>query len=231
MADDKSGEQLPLAFGHVTESGRDALLISDPMSAAVTIVEQWPRWPSPVVILVGPKSSGKTHLATIWQLRTGAAALSADIGSDAGRMAASGPVLFEDADRSSFDETAFFHLINTVRQHESHLLITARSWPVSWEIELEDLKSRLKAATIVEIGEPDDQLLAKVLFKLFADRQLHVDDRVIDYIITRMERSLNAALTIVERLDHMALARGKKISRSLAGEVLSDFANVPGRDG
>ena len=64
---------------------------------------------------------------------------------------------------------------------------------------------------MVEIGEPDDELLAQVLVKLLADRQLAVDDRLIGYIVARMERSLEAAQTIVERLDHLALARGTRI--------------------
>lgn len=221
----KDGEQLPLAFGHEAQSGRDDLLISDPMSAAVTIVDQWPRWPSPVVIIVGPPGSGKSHLARIWAEKSGAITIRPRAGEGAAEKASRAPVLFEDADRMDFDETELFHVINAVRQHGTCLLMTARAWPLSWSVRLEDLKSRLKAATIVEIGEPDDALLGQVLFKLFADRQLLVDDKLVDYVVARMERSLNAAMTIVERLDQLALARGKKINRSLAAEVLNDFAN------
>lgn len=225
----RNGEQLPLAFGHEAQSGREDLLISDPMSAAVTIVDQWPRWPSPVVVIVGPAGSGKSHLARIWAEKSGAVRIVPQAGGDGVEMASLGPVLFEDADRTAFDETTLFHVINAVRQNDTHLLMTARSWPLSWPIGLEDLKSRLKAATIVEIGEPDDALLGQVLLKLFADRQILVDDKLVDYIVARMERSLNAAMTIVERLDRLALARGKKIGRSLAAEVLNDFANsTPG---
>lgn len=218
-------QQLPLVFGHDPAVSRDDLLISDPLSAAVSIVDSWPDWPSPVVILMGPVGSGKSHLATIWQQKSNAMAIHPIAGSNSSALAASGPVLFEDVDRQGFDDTSLFHVINSVRENGHSLLMTTRLWPMSWPVTLPDLKSRLKAATMVEIGEPDDELLAQVLVKLFADRQLHVEDRIISYIVARMERSLDAAQTIVEELDHLALAKGAKISRSLASDVLKSHQN------
>jgi chromosomal replication initiation ATPase DnaA len=132
-------------------------------------------------------------------------------------------VLVEDADRDGFDETELFHLINAVRSAGTNLLITARSWPMAWGVTLPDLASRLKAATTVEIGPPDDLLLSQILLKLFADRQLLLDDKIIAYIVPRMERSLAAAQAIVERLDRLALARGTRINRALAAEVLGSL--------
>lgn len=223
-------EQLPLAFDHDAATGRDDLLISDPLSAAVGIVDAWPNWPSPVVILAGPVGSGKSHLASIWRERSGARSILPDAGSDAARIAAAGPVVFEDVDRAGFDDTVLFHVINSVREHGTSLLMTSRLWPMSWPVELPDLRSRLKAATVVEIGEPDEELLAQVIVKLFADRQLYIDDKLVAYIVARMERSLNAAQTIVERLDRLALARGTRITRTLAAEVLNQLGSAEADD-
>lgn len=228
MKSPKATEQLPLTFQHVPASGREDLLISDPLSAAVTVVDAWPNWPSPVVILAGPVGSGKSHLATIWRERAGAVEIHPVEGAGAEEAAASGPVLFEDVDRRGFDDRSLFHVINNVRQHGHTLLMTTRLWPMSWPVELPDLRSRLKAATVVEIGEPDDELLSQVIVKLFADRQLFVDDRLVSYMVTRMERSLDAAQTLVERLDRLALARGSRITRALAQEVLGDMAEGDG---
>lgn len=223
-------EQLPLVFGHDPATGREDLLVSDRLSAAIAIVDHWPDWPSPVVIIAGPVGSGKSHLASIWQERAGAEAIHPIAGSDASDIAASRPVLFEDADRQGFDDTALFHVINSVRQNGTALLMTSRLWPMSWPVALPDLRSRLKAATVVEIGEPDDELLTQVFFKLFADRQLLVDERLVAYIVNRMERSLEAAQTVVERLDRLALARGTRLTRALAAEVLDELANAPHSD-
>ncbi|AIC26687.1 chromosomal replication initiator/regulator protein [Rhizobium etli bv. mimosae str. IE4771] len=221
----KAAEQLSLLFSHDAASGRDDLLISERLAAAVSIVDAWPEWPSPVVVLAGPVGSGKSHLARIWSELSGAVSIHPELGSDAAVAAAAGPVLFEDADRQGFDDNALFHVINSVRENGTSLLITSRLWPMSWPVQLPDLRSRLKAATVVEIGEPDEALLSQVIVKLFADRQLYIDDKLVLYIVNRMERSLNAAQTIVDRLDRLALSRGTKITRSLAAEVLNELGN------
>jgi chromosomal replication initiation ATPase DnaA len=226
----RKSEQLPLHFTHDAARGRDDLLVSERLAAAVAIVDDWPAWPAPVVILAGPVGSGKSHLAHIWRERAGATEIHPLAGSNASKIAAAGPVLFEDAERQGFDETELFHVINAVRQHGHTLLMTSRLWPMSWPVALPDLKSRLKAATVVEIGEPDEELLAQVIVKLFADRQLYIDDKIVGYIVTRMERSLGAAQTIVDRLDRLALARGTRITRPLAAEVLTDVGNAVGSE-
>ena len=224
MAKPPVTRQLPLSFEHDPASGRDDLIVSDRLSAAVAIVDRWPDWPSPVVVLAGPAGSGKSHLATIWAEHVGAVRVRLD-GSDAAALDAASrvPVLIEDIDHFAIDETALFHLINTVREHGTALLITSRIWPAAWRVSLPDLVSRLKAATIVEIAEPDEELLAQVMLKLFSDRQVVVDDRVISWLVARMERSLATARLVVARLDQLALARGSKISRALAAEVLAEL--------
>ncbi len=224
----KSSEQLPLAFTHAAATGRDDLLVSAPLEAAATIVDRWPDWPSPVVVLVGPPGSGKSHLAAIWQETSGAVTIEAHTDDGASLTAASAPVLLEDADAHAFDERELFHVINSVRQHGTALLLTARTPPSAWGVALPDLASRLKAATIVEIGAPDEALLSQVIVKLFADRQLAVDDRIVAYLVARMERSLDTARRVVDGMDRLALSRGVRLTRSLAREVLDA---VQGSDG
>jgi chromosomal replication initiation ATPase DnaA len=220
--------QLPLDFDHPPSTSREDLIVSDPLSAAIRLVDLWPQWPSPIVILAGPTGAGKTHLANIWKEHSGATEVSAKAPGEAVLAhAEAGPVLVEDIDRRGFDETLLFHLINTVRQHDTTMMITTRIWPAAWPVHLPDLQSRLRAATIVEIGEPDDGLLEQVIEKLFADRQVVVDPKVVTYLVQRMERSLDAAQTIVGRMDQLALARRGKINRALAAEVLAELESEP----
>ena len=131
MKPPKAALQLPLAFQHVPASGREDLLIADPLSAAVTLVDSWPDWPSPVVILAGPIGSGKSHLAAIWRARSGAAEIHPVENGGAEEVAAAGPVLFEDVDRRGFSDRSLFHVINNVRQNGHTLLMTSRRGAVS----------------------------------------------------------------------------------------------------
>jgi chromosomal replication initiation ATPase DnaA len=119
------------------------------------------------------------------------------------------------------DEPALFHLLNLAQERGLSLLMTSRLPQAGMRIALPDLASRLRATPMVAVGAPDDDLLRRVLVKLFADRQLVVDLAVLDYIVKRMERSLSAAGRIVDLLDHTALAEGRRITRALAAEALA----------
>ena len=162
MPDHDKPRQLPLEFGHSAGFSRDDLIVSPANAQAVDLIDRWPDWPSPVVVLAGPAGSGKSHLAEIWRGLSGAVALAPERIDAPG--VATEPYVIDDADRGALDEQGLFHLINAVRAGGTHLLLTARRFPAAWGIALPDLASRLKAATIVEIFEPDDLLLAGVLF-------------------------------------------------------------------
>jgi len=174
------------------------------------------------LVLVGPADSGKTHLANIWSERADAISLSPDFAlSD---IPQENSVLVENIDQTEFDETALFHLANHIRQTGQFLLLTARTMPSTWGIELPDLVSRLRAAATVEIDVPDDDLLRGVLMKLIADRQLQVASPAIEYMLTHMERSLGAANLLVEKLDKASLAEHRKVSRQLAADIITSMS-------
>ncbi len=213
--------QLPLDLAHAAGQSRDDLVAGPSNARAIALVDSWPAWPSNVVVLLGPSGSGKSHLAAIWSGESGAASLdAASLGADAIEAASRGPVLIDDVDRRPIDETGLFHLINAVRASGHHLLMTSRRFPLAWGVRLPDLESRLKAASTVEIDEPDDALLAAVMIKLFADRQVEVEPHVVQYVVRRIERSLSTAIETVERLDRAALEQKTRISRALAAAVI-----------
>jgi len=213
--------QLPLDLGHGTAYSRDDLVVSRANTEAVALVDRWPDWPAPVVVLAGPSGAGKTHLAAIWREAADALAIPASAIGTAAADTGGHPVLVDDVDSAPIDEQGLFHLINAVRGAGSHLLLTARSFPSAWRITLPDLASRLKAAATVEIHEPDDLLLAGVLTKLFSDRQVDVEPHVVQYLVRRIERSLATAMRVVERLDRAALEQKTRITRALAAEAVS----------
>jgi chromosomal replication initiation ATPase DnaA len=214
--------QLPLDLSHQVGRSRDDLVVSAANADAAALIDRWPDWPSPVVVLAGPPGAGKTHLAEIWRAQAGADSVPAGrLGADAVAAASLRPVLVEDADAGRLDENGLFHLINAVRAAGTGLLLTARRFPAAWGVRLPDLASRLKAAATVEIHEPDDLLLAGVITKLFADRQVEVEPHVVQFLVRRIERSLATAIRVVDRLDRAALEQKSRITRTLAAQTLS----------
>ena len=214
--------QLALALPHAESFAREDFLAGGSNRAALGLIERWPDWPDRALALVGPEGAGKSHLAAIWAEIAGARRVSARALGETGLMGAlaTGALVVEDAS-ARLDERALFHLLNLVRQEEAFVLITAQVAPASWRVELPDLSSRLRAVPVVELSAPDDALLRAVLVKLFTDRQLAVDESLIGYLATRIERSFAGARAAVEELDREALRQQRPVTRAPAAELLS----------
>lgn len=217
--------QIPLRLPVNSALGREDLIESPANATALAMVDAWPEWPGRLTILAGPAGSGKSHIASVWAGMAEAQSCPANaLDHHAARLvkiASSGTnVVLEDAGRGGYEEAALFHLINAVREGGGYCMITSRSWPRRWDVKLPDLLSRLKAAQLVELKQPDDALLRQVMLKLFADRQLLVEPRVVEYCVKRMERSLEAAARLVAAIDADALAAHAKVSRSVAARAL-----------
>jgi chromosomal replication initiation ATPase DnaA len=208
--------QLPLSLPHRAAMTRADFLVGDSNRAAIALIDRWPDWPERAVLLTGPVGSGKTHLVEMWRHASGAALGSAAALGDIEALVGAGAVAVEDLHLGPLDEAGLFHLINRAAERRVPLLLTSRVPAPALRIRLPDLASRLRAAWPVELGAPDDALLRLVLVKLFADRQLAVDPGIIDTIAMRMERSLEAAGSIVAELDRETLAERRALTRQLA---------------
>jgi chromosomal replication initiation ATPase DnaA len=205
--------------------GREDFLVSPSNERAYALIERWPDWPDPILHLIGPKGSGKSHLASIWASAAHAWTIDAFevSGERVPHLASNGALVIEDADRGERDEAALFHLLNLCRERGAYLVFTSAAPVEGWGIRTPDLLSRLRMAPAISLDPPDDALLKAVLVKLFVDRQLVVDTTVVDFLALRLERSLAKAAETVAALDREALSRGRRITRVMAAEILGQF--------
>jgi chromosomal replication initiation ATPase DnaA len=218
--------QLAFALPHAESLTRDNFLEGPANAAGLALIDSWPEWPSRTMMLVGPEGSGKSHLATIWAEQAGARSTAAHAltATNVPAALATGALVVEDLKAAAFDERALFHLLNLAREDQVYVLITARIAPSALDIELRDLRSRLRALPVVSLQAPDDQLFRALIVKFCTDRQLAIDETVVGYLATRIERSYAAARQAVELLDGEALRLGRPITRALAAEVLRNAA-------
>ena len=214
--------QLAFVLPHEESLTRDNFLEGPANAAALALIEAWPEWPARTMLLTGPEGSGKSHLAAIWAEASGARVTAAHALTPANvpGALATGALVVEDLRPHDFDERALFHLLNLAREETAFVLITAREAPTAFEIELKDLRSRLRALPLVSLQPPDDQLFRALIVKLCADRQLTVDEAVVGYLANRIERSYAAARDTVALLDREALRLGRPITRTFAAELL-----------
>jgi chromosomal replication initiation ATPase DnaA len=211
--------QFTFEFPHRPAFGADDFLVAPSNAAAVAWLDRWPDWPAAALALHGPPGCGKTHLAHVWQARSGALlCAAASLTASAVPELAAGAVVIDGAEQAA--ERPLLHLINLTAERGLHLLLTAPEPPSRWQTALPDLRSRLVAMPDVAVSPPDDALIGAVLLKLFADRQLAVGEDVVVFLLHHMERSFAAARRIVAALDAAALAARRRITVKLARQVL-----------
>src|SRR6476619_5146965 len=130
--------QLALALGHEESLAREDFLEGPSNATALTLVEAWPDWPSPVVLLTGPEGSGKSHLAAIWAAASGARVVAARALAETAPPAAlaTGALVIEDLGAGEFDEASLFHMLNLARQESAFVLLTACKPAAGWNVAL-----------------------------------------------------------------------------------------------
>jgi chromosomal replication initiation ATPase DnaA len=222
--------QLPLDLPHRAGLSEEDFLEAPSNEKALAMVRLWPDWPQKTLLLSGPQGAGKSHLAAIWARRAGARFfrardLTLELAPDLANEAA---LVLENADEVSGEsqrpgrETEMFHLLNLAFERGCFMLVVARNEPDLWGLSTPDLLSRLRRAPQVAIESPDERFLRAILVKLFHDRQIRVDESLIDYLSLRLERSFEAAQNIVAALDREGLARGRAVTRPLAARLLAE---------
>ncbi len=219
-----------MTFDHRPALSGEDFLVSPSNQQAIQWIDSWPNWPGPLLVIVGPAGSGKTHLANVFLNTTGAKNV------DIGMLDAKGPaevieeakaLVVENAEnfiKAGLDEH-LLHLYNLAREHGIRILMTAETAPARWKINLKDLSSRLNTAPVAEINPPDDALIGALLIKQFSDRQINVGQDVISYLLSRMDRSFDAVRNVVESTDRLSLSEKRGVTIPLVRREPEDNFN------
>jgi len=220
--------QLALELGFRPALAAEDFLVAPTNAEAVAWLDRWPEWPAPALVVHGPARCGKTHLARVIKAKGGAVTVSPE-----GLRSAEPPQILGYANACVLDDAEDFvregleepllHLYNTVAETGRTMLLTCDRPPSRWKLKLADLRSRLKAAPAVGIGEPDDALMMAVVAKLFADRQIRIDEGVLTFVLPRIERTFAAAYAVVAAADATSLARQRRITVPLMKQVLASL--------
>lgn len=219
-----AARQIPFDLGHTPSHAEADFLVGEGNALAHAHILAWPQWPGPLTLLVGPEHAGKSHLARIWAERAEAVFAEPANLTRLSQSATLDPVVIEDVDRRGYTEDALFHLLNQSMRDARPVLMTARDPIEAWPFRTADLKSRARLAARFDLAPSDDIELSHMLVKLFADRQVVVEPRIISYLVARMERSATEAARLVDAMDRLSLARGGAMTLPIATAALAERA-------
>ncbi len=193
------------------ERSPDTLVVAGANRDAARLLTEWRTWPSAAMALVGPKGSGKTHLALAWALEAGARQISPRAHPDDAAAIfreAQGRVLIDGADADA-DEAMLWRVLDLGRAHSGAVLVVGQADPVHWSATIPDLRSRLQNLAVARLGEPDEALMEVVLRRICREQFIQLSDNAARYLARRLPRTFAAAHQWAAALD-ADLAKGAK---------------------
>ena len=215
-------DQQLIDFGISESFDENDYYVSKSNYFAKNIIDVWPNWEKKIVNLSGEKYSGKTHLSTIFKIKSNAMYLYSKKVNDhtLKQIKLSDNIIIEDLDES-FDEKLLYSIFNLVEQDNKYLLVTSKKPVDTMEFSLPDLVSRLKNCIIAKIDQPDDDLIYAIILKSFSDRQIKLDNKIIDYIIKRIARSYSKMHEFIYKIDELSLKKKKSINFKIIKEIIN----------
>ena len=213
--------QLIFNFPFTTNYFEEDFFVSSSNFEAYKLIETWPKWPSRNINIYGPSGCGKSHLANILKKKINSFFINAsDISNNSLALIKLKECLIIDNYENNIEENLLYTIINQTHQSNQYVIINSDQLISSLEIKLEDLKSRLNSFSKITIDLPTDDLIKVVLTKNFSDKQIQIDNKLIDFILKHINRSYEDIFNFIKKIDELSLSTGKSININLIKKVL-----------
>ena len=216
-------KQKIIQFDYDVNFKEEDFFISKSNKHILNFFEKWPKWEKNFLNICGEKFSGKSHLINIFLKKFKGIKLEANSlnNKDIKTIKIYENIILENLSKET-DEKLVYTLLNTIEQDNKYLIVTSSQSIVDIEFNLEDLRSRTKNFILLNIEKPDDELIYALLLKNFSDRQISIDEKFIDYIIKRIDRSYGKIFDFIYKIDERSLKKKKSIDFKIIKEVLGE---------
>ena len=217
-------EQLIFNFPFKRNYLKQDFYVSENNFKAFKLIESWPKWPSRLVNIFGPRGCGKTHLINILKTKINSIIkLSNNISVDILKEYKTKECLIIDNYKGDVDEKILYSLINQANQDNKYIIISSLISIKELKTKLEDLKSRFTSFVDIGIDLPTDDLIRVILTKNFSDKQIQVSEKNIEYILKNIERSYEKINTFSNSIDSLSLTKAQPIKLHLIKKVLNEL--------
>ena len=186
-------------------------------------MESWPKWEKNFINIIGENFSGKTHLIDIFLKNFKGIKLEASLlnNETLKEIKVHQNIIIENLNKD-IDEKLAYTLFNIVDQDNKYLITTSTKPIVDIEFILPDLISRTKNFLLLGIEKPDDELIFALIIKNLSDRQVSLEKKLINYIISRIDRSYGKIFDFIYKIDELSLIKKKSIDLKIIKEVLGE---------
>ena len=207
--------------------------VSNKNELAYKMIKKWPEWPTQVVYIYGSEKCGKSLVCKLWKdisqgiyINTSNFMEKLIAENDLTYIQNHNWIIDDVDDIISFEgnkyEEKILNLINIVKTGgKNNILMTSRKMPRFLDSGLKDLISRISSATVIEMRDPDEILLKKIIEKYLNERNIQINNESLNYLINRIERSYKSALKFAKQIDIMSLEKKTKINKSFLKSILN----------
>ena len=216
-------DQTIIKFDYDKNFKNDDFYLSKSNKHVFDFLNIWPKWERNFINVSGEKLSGKTHLMNIFlQKNKGIKFEGKSLqNDDLKKIKIYENIVIENLS-SDVDEKLLYSLFNLIEQDNKFIIVTSTKPIVNITFDLKDLKSRAKNFILLNIEKPDDELIFAIILKNLSDRQISLDDKFIEFIIKRIERSYSKIYDFIYKIDQLSLKKKKSIDFKIIKEVLGE---------
>ena len=213
--------QLLLDFDYKTNFNEHDFYLSKSNSNAFNLINRWPDWDKKILNISGEKFSGKSHLANIFKLKSKAFLIKGNEidNSIFKSIKLHESIIIDDFEKCNQEEI-LYSIFNLIDQDSKYLLINSLKPINEIKYRLPDLTSRSKNCLYAVIENPDDELLFAIILKNFSDRQIKIEKKIINFIISRIDRSYRKIDEFIYKIDELSLKKKKPINLKTIKEIL-----------
>ena len=213
--------QLLLDFDYKTNFNEHDFYLSKSNSNAFNLINRWPDWDKKILNISGEKFSGKSHLANIFKLKSKAFLIKGnEIDNSIFKSIKLHESIIIDDFEECIEEEILYSIFNLIDQDSKYLLINSLKPINEIKYRLPDLTSRSKNCLYAVIENPDDELLFAIILKNFSDRQIKIEKKIINFIISRIDRSYRKIDEFIYKIDELSLKKKKPINLKTIKEIL-----------
>ena len=123
--------------------------------------------------------------------------------------------------KDDMGEQALFSVVEQAKNTRQRLIVSSKLSAKNCQFTLADLVSRLSSGVVFQLELLDDEGKLNALQQDALERNLKVDDKVLQHLLTHFARDNHSLFSALEKLDRASMIEQRKLTIPFVQQVLS----------